>query len=172
MRSRRSARRRPGVARSTCSSTACTAVELPSGQRNIYLGGNVVASCPSQSLVLRSDSLEAYGDEGRFFFVGRVNYAEPRLRLKSDYPHVLPARRAIARLLERRHGTADRIDASRQPPRVLARDPERAAAARDFDGRPTITIIEKDSAGRPQPPVTVTGNTIWLEGDSTVASLG
>jgi hypothetical protein len=38
--------------------------------------------------------------------------------------------------------------------------------------RPTITIIEKDAEGKVQPPVTVTGNTVWLVGDSTVASSG
>jgi len=39
-------------------------------------------------------------------------------------------------------------------------------------GRPTITIIEKDPQGKPQPPVTVTGNTVWMEGDSVVAASG
>ena len=36
-------------------------VQLPSGQRNTFLGGNVVARCPSQKMVLKSDSLEVYG---------------------------------------------------------------------------------------------------------------
>ena len=61
------------------------AIKLPSGQRNIYVGGNVVARCAAQRLVLRSDSLEYYGDEGRAFFIGRVDYTEPRLTLKSDF---------------------------------------------------------------------------------------
>src|SRR6202011_391286 len=39
-------------------------------------------------------------------------------------------------------------------------------------GRPTVTLIEKDAQGKPQPPVTVTGNNIWLEGDSVVSAQG
>src|SRR4051794_117814 len=62
-----------------------TGVLLPSGQRNNFLGGNIVATCPKQKIVLKSDSLEIYGDEGRFYFVGHVNYSEPRMKLKSDF---------------------------------------------------------------------------------------
>ena len=42
-------------------------IQLPSGNRNSYLGGNIVATCASQRMVLKSDSLEQYGDEGRVF---------------------------------------------------------------------------------------------------------
>ena len=35
-----------------------------------------------------------------------------------------------------------------------------------------MTIIDKDPSGKPQPPVNLTGNTIWLNGDSVVASSG
>src|SRR4051812_48402030 len=62
-----------------------TSVQLPSGQHNNYLGGNIVATCPKQRMVLKSDSLEVYGDEGRYYFVGHVDYSEPRLKLKSDF---------------------------------------------------------------------------------------
>ncbi len=58
--------------------------KLPSGQYNILTGGNVVARCPAQGLVLRSDSLESYGDEGRVVFIGHADYSEPRLKLKAD----------------------------------------------------------------------------------------
>ena len=58
--------------------------KLPSGQFNAFTGGNVVARCPAQGLVLRSDSLESYGDEGRIVFIGHVDYREPRLKLKSE----------------------------------------------------------------------------------------
>ena len=44
---------------------ALNSYKLPSGQYNIFTGGHVVARCPAQGLVLRSDSLESYGDEGR-----------------------------------------------------------------------------------------------------------
>ena len=59
-------------------------IRLPSGQRNAFTGGNVVARCPAQNLVLRSDSLESYGDDGRIVFIGNADYSEPRLKLKAD----------------------------------------------------------------------------------------
>ncbi|HEV7990839.1 MAG TPA: hypothetical protein VGP25_03395 [Gemmatimonadaceae bacterium] len=149
-----------------------TAIKLPSGQRNIYVGGNVVAKCPSQRIVLKADSLEYYGDEGRAFFIGNVNYTEPRLTLKSDY---LTYFQREERLLAFLNVDATLPTGSRlQGPqlefwRAIPRVREQHGSS---TGRPTITIIEKDSAGRAQPPVSVTGNTIWLVGDSTVASSG
>src|SRR3982751_6584585 len=65
--------------------TRINAIKRPSGEYNSYLGGGITARCPSQKLVLKSDSLESYGDEGRFFFIGHVDYTEPRLKLKADY---------------------------------------------------------------------------------------
>ncbi|MEO6526065.1 MAG: hypothetical protein ABIP93_05530 [Gemmatimonadaceae bacterium] len=149
-----------------------TSIQLPSGQRNSYLGGNVVARCPSQNLVLKSDSLEAYGDEGRFFFVGHVDYAEPRLNLKSDYltyfqreERLLAYLNVDARLPSGSQLLGSHLEFWRAIPNV------RQQHATSIS-RPTISVVEKDSAGKPQPPVTVTGNSIWLEGDSIVASSG
>ena len=50
---------------------AGTTIKLPSGQRNYFVGGNVVARCPAQRLVLKSDSLEYYGDEAGWSFEAR-----------------------------------------------------------------------------------------------------
>jgi hypothetical protein len=38
--------------------------------------------------------------------------------------------------------------------------------------RPTITIVEKDSAGRPTPPTTVVANTVFMDGDSLIYAGG
>ena len=151
---------------------AGTTIRLPSGQRNYFVGGNVIARCPAQSLVLRSDSLEYYGDEGRAFFIGRVDYTEPRLTLKSDFLTYFQRE-------ERIHATSN-VDAT-LPSGSNLKGPslefwraipgmrqQRATAV----ARPTISIVERDSAGNPQPPVTVTGNSVWLAGDSVVASSG
>ncbi|MDB4882472.1 MAG: hypothetical protein JWL95_1238 [Gemmatimonadetes bacterium] len=149
-----------------------TTIQLPSGQRNSYLGGNVVATCPSQGLVLKSDSLEAYGDEGRFFFIGHVDYSEPRLKLRSDFltyfqrdERILAYLNVDAELPTGSTLKGSHLEFWRAIPNVRQQHANSVS-------RPTITIVEKDSAGRAQPPITVTGNTIWLEGDSTVASSG
>jgi lipopolysaccharide export system protein LptA len=149
-----------------------TAIKLPSGQRNIFAAGNVVARCPAQRIVLRSDSLEYYGDEGRAFFIGRVDYTEPRLTLKSDFltyfqreERILASSNVDATLPSGSNLKGPTLEFWRAIPGVRQ---QRATAL----ARPTISIVERDSAGRPQPPVTVTGNTVWLTGDSIVASSG
>jgi lipopolysaccharide export system protein LptA len=149
-----------------------TAIKLPSGQRNIYVGGNVVARCPAQRLVLKSDSLEYYGDEGRAFFIGKVDYTEPRLTLRSDFltyfqreERILAASNVDAQLPSGSNLKGPQLEFWRAIPRVRE---QHATAV----GRPTISLVEKDSAGRPQPPVTVTGNNVWMTGDSSVASQG
>jgi hypothetical protein len=149
-----------------------TAIKLPSGQRNIYVGGNVVARCPAQRLVLKSDSLEYYGDEGRAFFIGNVDYSEPRLNLRSDFltyfqreERLLATINVDAKLPSGSNLKGPSLEAWREIPKVRQ---QHATAI----GRPTINIVEKDSLGREQPPVTVTGNTVWMMGDSTVASQG
>ncbi|PYP80152.1 MAG: hypothetical protein DMD35_05200 [Gemmatimonadetes bacterium] len=147
-------------------------VKLPSGQYNSFIGGGVVARCPDQRIVLRSDSLEAYGDEDRYFFIGHVDYSEPRLNLKSDFltyfqpeERLLASMNVDAQLPSGSNLKGPQLEFWRAIPRVRQ---QHATAI----GRPTISIVEKDSAGRPQPPVSVTGNNVWLVSDSVVASSG
>jgi lipopolysaccharide export system protein LptA len=149
-----------------------SAIKLPSGQRNIFVAGNVVARCPAQRIVLRSDSLEYYGDEGRAFFIGRVDYTEPRLTLRSDFltyfqreERILATSNVDATLPSGSNLKGPTLEFWRSIPGVRQ---QHATAV----SRPTISIVERDSAGRAQPPVTVTGNSVWLIGDSTVASSG
>jgi lipopolysaccharide export system protein LptA len=149
-----------------------TTMKLPSGQYNSVIGGGVIARCPEQRLVLRSDSLEAYGDEDRYYFIGHVDYAEPRLTLKSDYltyfqpdERILATSNVDAQLPSGSNLKGPSLEFWRAIPRVR----EQHATA---IGRPTIAVVEKDSVGRPRPPVTVTGNTVWLVSDSVVTSSG
>ena len=148
-------------------------IQLPSGNRNSYLGGNIVATCASQRMVLKSDSLEQYGDEGRFFFVGHVDYKEPRVKLKSDFltyfqreDRLLAYLNVDAVLPNGSTLKGSSLEYFKPIPKVRPRQQGIAV------GRPTLTIIDKDAQGKPQPPVKVTGNTIWLDGDSVVASAG
>jgi hypothetical protein len=148
-------------------------IQLPTGNRNSYLGGNIVATCASQHMVLKSDSLEQYGDEGRFFFIGHVDYKEPRVKLKSDFltffqreDRLLAFLNVDAVLPNGSTLKGSSLEYFKTIPKVRPRQKGIAV------GRPTLTIIDKDAQGKPQPPVTVTGNTIWLDGDSVVASAG
>jgi lipopolysaccharide export system protein LptA len=153
--------------------TRVTGSKLPSGQYNNFIGGGVVARCPQQSLILKSDSLEQYGDEGRYYFVGHVDYAEPRLALKSEFltyfqrdERLLATRNVNARLPSGSTLVGPQVEFLRAVPGIR---PQQSATA---IGRPTINLVERDTAGRPQPPVKVTGNTVYLQGDSVVSAVG
>jgi lipopolysaccharide export system protein LptA len=147
--------------------------KLPSGQINAYTGGDVVARCPAQGLVLRSDSLESYGDDGRVVFIGHVDYREPRLKLKSDYltyfqkdERVLATQNVVATLPTGSTLTGPQVEFFRAVPGVR---PQQYATA---IGRPTISLVERDTLGRAQPPVKITANTVYLQGDSIVSAVG
>jgi len=155
------------------SDRALNSYKLPSGQRNVFTGGNVVARCPAQNLVLRSDSLESYGDEGRIVFIGHADYAEPRLKLKSDNityfqrdERVLAQQNVVASLPTGSTLRGPWVEFLRAVPRVR---PQQYATA---TGRPTVSLVERDAQGRPQPPVQVTGANIYLQGDTIVSAVG
>lgn len=148
-------------------------VTLPSGQFNVYTGGNVVARCPAQNLVLHSDSLEYYGDDGRIVFLGHVDYREPRLTLNSDYltyfqrdERIVATQNVVATLPSGTRLTGPQVEFLRP---IAGIRPQQSATA---IGRPTINLIQKDSLGRPQPPVKITANTVYMQGDSIVSAVG
>ena len=154
-------------------STSVQSFQLPSKQYNYFLGRGVVARCPKQGIVLRSDSLEIYGDEGRSFFIGHVDYREPRLKLKSDQltyfqrdERILAVNNVDAQLPSGSSLKGPSLEFFRPIPKL--RPKQQGVAI----GRPTMSIIDKDAQGKTQPPVKLTGNTIWLNGDSIVASSG
>jgi hypothetical protein len=152
---------------------ALNSFKLPSGQYNIFTGGNVVARCPAQGLVLRSDSLESYGDEGRIVFIGHADYSEPRLKLKADNltyfqreERLLALQNVDAKLPTGSTLRGPQVDFLRAVPKVRAQQSATAI------GRPTVTLVERDSQGRAQPPVRVTGNNVYMQGDSIVSAVG
>ncbi|MEO7455028.1 MAG: hypothetical protein ABIY52_02125 [Gemmatimonadaceae bacterium] len=162
-----------GRCRLTFESDRLITIQLPSKQYNSYLGGNVIGRCPAQKMVLKADSLESYGDEGRFYFVGHVDYVEPRAKLKSDFltyfqreERLLAFSNVDAKLPSGSTLKGSSLEYFRSIPKV--RPKQRIVAV----GRPTVALVEKDAQGKPQPPVTVTGNNIWMDGDSVVSSQG
>ncbi len=148
-------------------------LQLPSGQYNTFAGGGVVARCPNQRLTLQADSLESYGDEGRLYFVGKVRYSEPRLRLTSDYLTYFQREERILALgsVDASLPTGSRL-VGPQLDYLRGIAPVRVKQQATAPFNPTITVVQKDSAGRTRPPLTITGNTVYLDGDSVVAASG
>ncbi len=150
-----------------------TTLLLPSGQRNTFAGGGVVARCPDQKQTLAADSLEQYGDEGRIFFVGHVRYGDPRMKLTSDYLTYFQRDERILALgnVDATTPTGSRL-VGPQLDYLRPVAPVRTKQQATAPFNPTITVVQKDSAGRTQPPLTLTGNTVYMDGDSVVAASG
>ena len=148
-------------------------VKLPSGESNIFVGGGLVVRCPSRHITLKADSAEIYGDEKRDFLVGHVDYDEPRLALTSDYltyytadERIVAAGNVHGRLPSGSTLVGPLVDYRRAVPRIRTRPLTLAT------GRPTVTIIQRDTSGKDQPPINVVANTIFMDGDSLIYGSG
>ncbi|MDQ3697325.1 MAG: hypothetical protein M3373_04785 [Gemmatimonadota bacterium] len=145
-----------------------------SGKYNSFIGGNRFRGrCPAQSIVIVADSLEHYGDTEIVFLIGNVEYEEPRLKLN--------AQRVTYRQLEE-HLRAERDVDATLPSGTNLKGPVvdyyravqglRPRSRMVAPGRPTIRMVERDSAGRPGDPAIVVANTVVMEADSLVYASG
>ncbi|HXE59562.1 MAG TPA: hypothetical protein VN607_02605 [Gemmatimonadaceae bacterium] len=154
-------------ARDSSSPPRMSAMKQPSGEFNTFIGGGVIARCPAQNMTLIADSAENYGDQKLLHLIGHVHYVEPRLTLDSelaDYyqsdEHLVADGKVHAVLQSGTTLDGPHADYYRVAPNV------RTQARMVATGRPTITIIEHDSTGKPAPPATVVANTVTMVGDS------
>jgi hypothetical protein len=144
------------------------------GKRITYLGRGIVAHCIGQGNTLTADSAEQYESEGRLYLVGNVHYTEPRATVTSrtmtyyqgdDHLHAEGDVVAVQSNGSTLRGpTADYYRSTPQRPLTRMFAP----------GRPTVTLVQKDTSGRGRPPDTahVVANTITMVGDSLVYASG
>lgn len=152
--------------------TTLTQRQTPSGQSNIVVGGGVRISCPASDLRLKADSLESYGDDGRIFLFGNVDYEEPRLTLTANY---LTYYQMEERIIANGNVNASLPSGStmRGPYAEYFRAMMGRPATRLFaNGRPAFTIVQKDSLGNPGEPLRVLANNVTMVGDSLVYAGG
>jgi hypothetical protein len=144
------------------------------GKHISFLSGGVVAHCIGQGNTLTADSAEYYESEGRLYLVGNVHYNEPRATVTS---------RTMTYYQTDDHLHADgnvfavmsNGSTLRGPSAEYYRStPQRPVARMFAPGRPTVTLIQKDTTGRGKPPDTayVVANQIAMEGDSLVYAGG
>lgn len=153
--------------------TRQTSVMTPTGQYDTYVGGGVVVVCPSKDIHLKADSLEQYGDEKRLYLVGHVDYREPRFAVRSDFLNYY--------MNEERVVATGNVDAT-MPNGSELKGPvatylrpipnTRPLASLHATGRPTITLIQRDSLGRAEPPMDVIADNVFMKGDSLVYAGG
>jgi hypothetical protein len=149
------------------------AFQLPSKEYNTFIGGGLLIKCPSRGITLMADSAELYGDEKRNFLIGHVSYEEPRITLTSDFLTYYTAEERIVANGDV-HGklptgstlVGPMVDYKRAVPRIRTR-PQTLAT-----GRPTVSIAQRDSTGKEQPPIDVIANTIFMDGDSLIYGSG
>jgi hypothetical protein len=148
-----------------------TSVITVDSQTQTFIGGGVLVRCPSRKIVLRSDSAEVYSD--RYYMVGHVRYTEPRLNLTSNFLNYFLAEERVTAVGDV-HATLPSgstlvgvvANLLRKDPRIRPHDQMTAT------NRPTITIIQRDSAGKAAPPITVIANTVFMDADSLVYAGG
>lgn len=152
--------------------TTLTQRQTPSGQSNIVVGGGVRISCPASDLRLKADSLESYGDDGRLFLFGNVDYEEPRMTLTANYlTYYQMEERIVAS--GNVNATLPSGSTMRGPYAEYFRAMMGRPATRLFaNGRPAFTIVQKDSAGNPGEPLRVLANNVTMVGDSLVYAGG
>lgn len=172
------ASRAPAQERTRCNleplpDTRSNVIQLPSKEYNTFIGGGLVVKCPSRNITLKADSAELYGDEKRDFLVGHVSYDEPRLSLTSDFltyytaeERIVAAGNVKGRLPSGSTLKGPQVDYRRAVPRIRTR-PQTLAT-----GRPTVTIVQRDTSGKEQPPIDVVANTIFMDGDSLIYGSG
>ena len=144
----------------------------PSGNYNTFIGNGAIYRCAGQGNELRADSTEYYGDAGVLYLIGNVRYTEPRMSATSSR---MTYYQADDRLLAEGNVVANMEGGTvMRGPRVeyWRTTPSRPRARLFAPGRPRMQLVERDSAGRPQPPVDVVANTIAMEGDSLVYAGG
>ncbi len=136
-----------------------------------FIGGGADIRCPQRGITLKGDSAERFADH--YQVVGNAIYDEPRVHVTSDYLNYFPTDERIvaagnvnARLPNGSTLVGPQAELRRAVPRVRPRQQVSAI------GRPTITLIQKDSTGKPQPPATVVANTVFMDGDSLIYGSG
>lgn len=152
-------------------------IEVAPGIRNIYLSRTpnqqIVLRCPDRGIRITADSLESYEGEGRVFLIGNVHYTEPRLGVDSDFlTYYQRDERVVANGNVRARLPNGSTLVGPVAEYLRATPSTRLVERMNASGRPTITLMQRDSAGQPSPPTSVVANTVTTLGDSLVYAGG
>ena len=145
-----------------------------SGKRFTYLGGGIVGNCRGQDINITADSAESYEISNLHILIGNVRYREAKYEIDAGRATYFRAEERLVfqenvrAKMTQESATLDGQNLEYLRPVRGIRERERIVATQ----RPKLTYVEKDSAGVAQPPVTVLGNTIIGEGDSTFVAIG
>lgn len=144
-----------------------------SGNYNAFQGGGVRYSCQGDDVTITADSSAYYGDLNILYMIGNVRYRDGDASLDADrltyYRNeewVITEGNVFAQMEDGSTMRGPAAEYFRAMPGV--RPLQRVAAT----GRPTLNLVQRDSAGTEQPPVVVVADRITAEGDSLVYAGG
>jgi hypothetical protein len=132
-----------------------------------FAGGTVKMRCPARGITITGDSAERFADHSQI--IGHAVYDEPRFHVTANYLNYFPTDDKVvavgdvhAKLPSGSTLDGPQAEYRRAIPKVKGRERAQMSAI----ARPTITILEKDSAGKQQPPSTVVADNVFVDGDS------
>lgn len=146
----------------------------PTGKRFTTLSGGIVGNCRGQNIHITADSAESYEVNGLHILIGNVKYREAKYEIDAQRATYYRAEERLV-FQENVHAKMTQDAATLDGQNLEYLRPVRGIRERQrivATQRPRLTYVEKDSTGRDQPPVTVLGNTIIGEGDSTFVAIG
>ena len=147
---------------------------LNDGSRTTFIGGGMVTRCQGDPQTIRADSAEQYESIEMLVLIGNVVFEEPgKMRVTAPNATYFAG--------EERLVATGGVVATDLPTGSTFTGPTieyfRAGSRRPFSRlyapqRPTMRLVEKDSAGAEQPPVSITANQFEQSGDSTLVGWG
>ncbi len=156
-------------------STRAQRIQDPTTKKHFtYVGGGLVGKCRGQDITIEADSAESYEINDLHILIGNVKYRETRYAIDARRVTYFRAEERLLfqedvhAVMTKEAASLDAVQLEYFRPVRGIRDRERIVATQ----RPRLTYVEKDSAGRDQPPVTVLANTIIGDGDSTFHAMG
>jgi hypothetical protein len=141
---------------------------------NTFIGGGFVGRCQGENNRLRADSAEQFQQAGIVNLYGNVTYEEPG-KMQVTAAHATYFTRE-GRLYADGNVVATQLSTGStfMGPSIeyYRSTPERPVARMVAPSRSTARLIEKDSLGRPGPPMTVVANRFEDLGDSLLVAWG
>ena len=140
-----------------------------------FIGGGFVGHCQGDKNEIKADSAEHYESSGVLNLFGNVSYIEPkRMRVEAQHATYFTKEE---RLFADGNVVATQLSSgstfrgkSIEYLRPLAGS--RPSSRLIAPNRPTLQMFEKDSTGKPGPPVTVVANTMVDEADTLLFAWG
>lgn len=144
--------------------------------RNTFLGGGFLGRCRNQDMTLASDSAEYYESRGVYYLFGNVHYREKRATVDAQrLTYFVREERLLAEQDVRAVMPSGSTLTGPQVEYLRAVRGVRPRTQLSATGRPTLTLLEKDSTtgrtGRPAPS-TLLADRITSDNDSVYYAAG